>query len=268
MVQGRDAIDYFRGRTTPAALAALALFDAGGRQAAYNAIISGQDKAGSWKDSLAETIRHLDLLARLGFDVSDAHVAEAVEWILWQQGLHNSYLGAFASPTDSEMAKPFALPTGEKLNSRASFVHICGELALKALLDVGARDDPRLKAMLGAFETIVRKSSHGMYCCRTCSTAFWQVASMFPQFRMRVAEGLKTLKNYRTASGAWRGFPFYFTLQTLGQIKGLEALEEFEFALGRLARACNRDGSWGRTSSDEKTLAVVSAVKALRVGEV
>jgi hypothetical protein len=268
VTERKDAIDYFRGRSTPLAFAAVTLFNGGNKKRAYRALTADQQSDGSWNDSLVETVRRLDLLVRLGCNISDSHVAEAAEWLLWRQGQPHSYRGAFPAPTESDLKNPFMLPTGEKLPSRASFCHIYGELALRALLDAGVKNDPRVGDMLEAFGDMVKFLRQGIYCCRNCTGAFWRVASRFPQYRPYVNEGLKTLRSRRTPSGNWKGFPFYFTLETLGVIGGMEALEEFEFALDRLARTASRDGSWGRSHRDEKAFAVISGIQALRVGEV
>jgi hypothetical protein len=264
----RDVIDYFRSRRTPLASAALALFDGGDARTAHEALTAGQRKDGSWKDSLVETVRRLDLLVRLGYDISDPRVAEAAEWVMWRQGMRHSYRDVFPSPTDKDMGSPFALPTGERLPSRVSFCHVYGELALKAVLDAGVKDDPRVRDMLLVFQSMMNSLRRGLYCCRNCTGAFWRVASRFPQYRPRVNEGLRALRSRRTASGNWKGFPFYFTLETLGVIGSAEALNEFEFALDRLARTARPDGSWGRSQRDEKTFAVISGIRSLRIGEV
>ncbi len=268
VTERKDAIDYFRSRSTPLSLAALALFDEADTRAAYKALTAGQRSNGSWNDSLVETVRRLDLLVRLGYDVSDPHVADAAEWLLWRQGQPHSYRGVFPAPTESDLKNAFILPTGERLPSRASFCHIYGELALGVLLDAGAKDDPRVGDMLEAFRNMVKFSRRGIYCCWNCTGAFWRVANCFPQYRPYANEGLKTLRSRRTASGNWKGFPFFFTLETLGVIGGLDALKEFEFALDRLARTAGRDGSWGRAHKDEKTFAVISGLHSLRIGEV
>lgn len=267
-MSGADAIDYFHSRQTPVALAALSIFGGADRGLAREKILKGQSRNGSWNDSLIETVRRIRLLTMLDFDISDPHMAEALEWVLWQQGMKDSYRGVFPSPTNKDMKGPYALPTGERLSSLVSFSHVYGELALRILIDAGMSKDPRVTAMLAAFETMAGNSRNGIYCCKNCTGAFWQVAARFPRYRMYAAEGLKTLKCYRTPEGRWRGFPFYFVLETLGSVKGMLALEEFEFSMKRLARSQNRDGSWGRTSKDEKTFAVLSGLHSLGAGEV
>jgi len=264
----KDAIEYFADKNTPIALAAKVLFYKGKKKKAVKALVKDQLKDGSWNNSLAETVQKLELLLSLGMNMKDPHVAEAVEWIFWRQGLEHSYREVFPSPTESEMKGHFALPTGEKLPSRVSYCHIYGELSLRVLLEAGAESDPRVTDMLAVFDNMVKSSRNGIYCCKNCTGSFWQVASRFPQYRMYVSDGLKTLRENRTGSGSWKGFPFYHILQTLGRIKGLTAIEEFEYALPRISRSRNIDGSWGKTFKNEKTFAVLSGIHALRIGEV
>jgi len=63
--------------------------------------------------------------------------------------------------------------------------------------------------------------------------------------------------------GAWRRFPFYFTLLSLSRLPYPAARREIRFATERLKRNQRADGGYGQTERDPKTYAAIAALAVL-----
>ena len=94
--------------------------------------------------------------------------------------------------------------------------------------------DERLRVRIFDHEqSTVRED--GMYCCGTCSIAFWRslAAGAFKLQNQTLRRGLTTLRASRDAQGGWGRFPFYYTLLFLSEIPAGLAKPEFDYCAAR-----------------------------------
>jgi hypothetical protein len=164
-----------------------------------------------------------------------------------QQGLPGCYHTLFA-PVGDELAAGYRVPTGERIPAGGGARHVLGEEALRALVLIGRAEpvgnqhalcaETVARAAAGMDELLTRHearpsgSGRGMYCCRRCSVALWRVLAVggLPAAEERLACGLRTLNSRRDGTGAWRGFPFYYTLSALLDAEIGEAAAELAYA--------------------------------------
>jgi hypothetical protein len=72
----------------------------------------------------------------------------------------------------------------------------------------------------------------GLYCCGTCSPAYWRHVAVggLDRNEERLAAGMKALKSYRIGNGRWRRFQFFYTLLALSEIDLKSAVDEMRYA--------------------------------------
>jgi hypothetical protein len=199
--------------------------------------------------SLAATLDAVNEALFLGQRVAKTKRAEAAKWIASRQGLPRSYAGMFA-PTDRDYSEGARVFTGERIASRVGTGHILGEEALRALLLLGvdtatvrtviANAQAGLEVCLRAWEA--RGFSTGIYCCATCSCAYWRNLSAggLSRAERRLAAGMEDLKARRLGTGKWWSFPFYYTVLALTAIDLPGAVAELRYAAPALERYLKR----------------------------
>ncbi|HUJ44098.1 MAG TPA: hypothetical protein VLW52_10865 [Opitutaceae bacterium] len=166
-----------------------------------------------------------------------------VDWMGGRLGQSGAYAGSFAL-TERDWSREFRLFTGERLSTRAGRAHVIAEEATRVLtlikrdagLDCAARElsEERLRARIfDAGKSTVRED--GLYCCGTCSVAFWRslAAGVFKRQNQTLRRGVATLGASRDARGGWGRFPFYYTLLLLSEIPPELAKQEFDFCAPR-----------------------------------
>ncbi len=208
-------------------------------------------------ESLQETLWRLEEV-RQGFRTgSDAHVKEALDWVLSRQGLKGSYRGLFA-PTDQDCVQGVRLLTGECLGSYGSTRHILGEEALRTAIAWNLRSSPAVTKALMGFSQILEDASRpersGFYCCHKCTAAFLRtLAAAKPDNWDRILEqGVDKIREARTSDGRWHGFPFYYTLLTLSEIGIPSSTMELRYARKVAERLLGRYQKEDRTSRFRK----------------
>jgi hypothetical protein len=189
--------------------------------------------------SLADTLDHLNEAFFYERDIPREAKAEAARWIAGRQGLEGAYHGMFA-PTEADMQNPILLFSGEEVSSRAGKRHILGEEASRNLLLLRAsetevqnawrRANASMLLQLQNYEVPIRLQ--GMYCCGTCSTAYWRniTAGGLDRQEERLKTGMEALRSHRQGDGQWRSFPFYHTLLALLEMDLPSAQEEMRYA--------------------------------------
>ncbi len=206
-------------------------------------------------NSLSRTLDALAETRFFGRRLAATDRAAAVRWICGRQGLPGAYAGMFA-PTDADW-RGIRLFTGERVLSRAGIGHQLGEEACRVLTGLGPRgaeDSAALqRAIAGMTAQLGRTEDRGqstvVYCCGSCSTAYWRnlALGLFPHAEARLSAGMSALKTCRTSDGQWRRFPFFFTCLALTEVDPSLARSELEHAarrwervLPRLARSKNK----------------------------
>lgn len=186
--------------------------------------------------------------------LATARRREFAAFLASRQGLPGSYCGLFA-PADGELAHGYRFFTGERINTDAGCRHILGEEALRALVLL----DPTTKAGRAAIDRAaaamsdrLRRSEtergggirdRGMYCCMRCSVALWRVWSLgiMDDAADRLRCGMKLLRARRDGAGAWRGYPFHYTLSALLEAAQTSAARaELRYARPAIERRLDR----------------------------
>jgi hypothetical protein len=204
------------------------------------------------QESLAETLDRINDAIFFGREIPKPKKIEAARWIASRQGLGRSYAG-MPAPTDKDFTNSATLFTGEKLKTRASTAHILGEEACRALVLLDVRESAVKDALRLATEGMKSRlgpadCAPGMYCCGTCSVAYWRhlmVGGLANQEKALVA-GMKDLKRHRDGKGRWRRFPFYYTLLALAELDLKGAVDEMRYAVPSCERALKARGMTNR----------------------
>ena len=180
--------------------------------------------------------------------ISNSQRDAVANWIVGRQGLPDAYADMFA-PTEKD-THGVCLFTGEAVRSRVGIAHILGEECCRviALLDVRNRQvrnaldraKSGLSQKIDQWETCRR--SPGLYCCGTCSAAYWRnlAIGLLPRSEERLRLGLRGLRKLRTRDGRWRRFPFFYTCLVLTEIGPHLARDEMQYAAPYWQRNLNK----------------------------
>jgi hypothetical protein len=81
-----------------------------------------------------------------------------------------------------------------------------------------------------------------MYCCGTCSCAYWRnlAAGGLTRAEARLVQGMKETKTRRLGTGKWRFFPFFYAVLALTEIDLPGARAELRYAAPVLERYLQR----------------------------
>lgn len=200
-------------------------------------------------ESLGATLDAVNEALFFGQRLTKPDRAEVATWLASRQGLPRSYAGMVA-PMERDYAEGVRVFTGEKIRSGAATGHILGEEALRALRLLGV-DTAVVRAALAnaqvGMEARLRESEErgydtGMYCCGTCSCAYWRALSVggLGRAERRLAAGMEKLKARHLGTGKWRIFPFHYTVLALTDIGLPGAMAELQYAAPVLERYLKR----------------------------
>jgi hypothetical protein len=196
-------------------------------------------------ESLAKTLDAVNDALFYPPRLTEAKCKELAVWIAGRRGKPGSYAGMFA-PTDEDLRNGVRTYTGELIRSSAAISHILGEEACRALILLNVKDSPIKEALQQANDGMLHRlrqtedsdKVHGMYCCGTCSVAYWRNVTVggLDRNEERLAAGMVALRAHRTADGRWQRFPFYYTLLALSEMKLKPALDEMRYVAPLLER--------------------------------
>jgi len=190
-------------------------------------------------NSLSQTLDNLNEAFFYGREVADTEKIATAKWLAGRQGMKRSYAG-MPAPLETDYLSGIRLFTGEKVTSGAATGHIFGEEACRALILLNVDNDDVRDALRRATEGMLRKMDdyyevsdkpQGMYCCGTCTPAFWRhlVVGGLDKPEERLINGMKALKAHRNNEGKWRRFPFWWTLYALQEIDLPAAEQEIQY---------------------------------------
>lgn len=187
-------------------------------------------------DSLALTLDALNDALFSNIPLSPAVRRDAAAWIAGRQGLPRSYRG-MPAPTDADFANGVKLFTGETISSRAGTAHILGEEACRALMLLKplAKDSEFALCRGQAWLHEPDMEGRGHYCCGVCSVALWRHLATMPDTTEALNEGMSRLSASRV-DGAWRPYPFWYTVLALTEVGTPAAIEELRYVEPRLCR--------------------------------
>ncbi len=196
--------------------------------------------------SLALTLDAVNEAVFLGRRISRPARVGAATWIAGRQGMPGSYADMFA-PTEKDFVEAHVF-TGEAIASRAATGHILGEEAIRAL-QLLAVETPEVRAALARAKegmegrvTDTASQPVGMYCCGTCSCAYWRNLAVggLTRAEARLAQGMKDMRARRLGTGKWRFFPFFYAVLALTEIGLRGARTELRYAAPVLERYLQR----------------------------
>ncbi len=200
-------------------------------------------------DSLAQVIDEVNESLFFRRILNDQRRMQLAKEIASTLGKPHSYAGMFAA-SDVDFELGVRTFTGESLQSRAGISHVLGEEACRCLIVLRV-SDPDTKAALakatsGMMQRLdqseVERQAVGMYCCGTCSVAYWRhlAAGGLDRHEERLAAAMRALKTHRTGDGRWNRFPFHYTLLALSEINVDLVLGEMRYAAPVLQRSMKR----------------------------
>ena len=177
------------------------------------------------------------IVSRYGQDIPDAIRKAAKPHPRWAS-IPKSF-----NLTEEERRRNPTTFTGEPL-ANASLRMVHSREAARALFIVGAilGDTPpealTLCDSVRETATGLKKQGTPLFCCGPCTVSVWRLAGI----GARVADDgaldhlLSALRTHRDNEGAWRRFPFFYTLLALLELDHSRANAELEYALP----ACER----------------------------
>ncbi len=196
-------------------------------------------------DSLAHTVDAIHSALFLGQPIAAAPARSVARWIASRQGQPGAYGNTFAA-LPGELERGLVLFTGERVGCAAAR-HILGEETSRALRLLNVADRTVQQALgradEGLLACLARVSSPGVYCCGRCSVGLWRnlLSGGLDRQEERLAVGVRHLRSRRKGDGAWRAFPFWYTLLALQEMDLPEARAELSYARTRLDRSILRN---------------------------
>jgi hypothetical protein len=202
------------------------------------------------ENSLSRTVDAVNEAFFFGQAIPIDERRAVARWIASRQGLPGAYGGLFAG-FKSERTAGIRVFTGERVTS-ASARHILGEESCRALLLLDGRDPSVAAALTHATEWMIERveqaaeeagrNSLGTFCCGKCTVGLWRniLAGGLDRQERRLGIGLAKLRTTRDRAGAWRAFPFWYTVLALTEMNRPEARTELRYAAARIEAEARR----------------------------
>ena len=200
--------------------------------------------------SLSRTVDAVNDAAFNGRTIPEEEGKRAATWIASRQGLPGAYAGTFAG-LDEERERGILVFTGERITS-ASARHILGEETCRALRQLDVRDPAVQKALDKASAGLLsrlemaaedpRNTNPGRFCCGKCTVGLWRhlLSGGLDRQEERLRLGVRHLHELRDGKGAWRIYPFWYTVLALSEMDLPGALTELRYASKTLEQAAGR----------------------------
>ncbi len=214
-------------------------------------------------ESLARLVDEVNQSFFYGETLNDFRHRELAVVISSTVGKPGSYAGMFA-PSDADLELGVKTFTGEWLRSRAGIRHVLGEEACRSLILLNTPDADTRTALAQATHGMIQRLNQseadghalGMYCCGTCSVAYWRHLAVggLDRNEERLAAAIEALRTCRTGDGRWKRFPFYYALLALGEMNPDLALDEMRYAAPVLERLTKHTPLNGQYSERRRML--------------
>jgi len=203
-------------------------------------------------DSLAATVDRVNHAHLFREKITQRDAREASAWIrsrYWQAIPERIRDSAKPNPRWAFVPESFNLTDAERRTKPCTFT---GEpLANAALRMVHSREAARALYILGAVlgetpaealtlcksvrDTADHLEEHGtrLFCCGPCTVSVWRLAAIGGSVASEDAlqHLLSALPEHRDERGAWRRFPFFYTLLALSELDHPRAVAELKYAL-------------------------------------
>lgn len=195
--------------------------------------------------SLSEAIDTVSEALFLERPISDELRIDTITLLINRQ-IHTGTNNGFFLPLSSEPDLPYRLFSGEQLHTKLARRHIqlIEATRLLSLLTQGGHSAARsIKLAESRMDTMCYSKFCASGECKAISVAYLRyLASSAPKSAVdRLSFFLASLASHRDGKGAWRGFPYFYTLLTLSEMDRSMSNNELQYALGsfekRLARS-------------------------------
>jgi hypothetical protein len=137
------------------------------------------------------------------------------------------------------------LVTGERLATKLAVKNIQALQKARLLSSLNNPSAEDLKKLL-SLEDWIAKQCFAKFCavgeCKHSSIAYLRYLGIFDDdtTQSKVNSLVQMLSEHRDGKGRWKGFPFYYTLLVLNELKTKKAKEEAEYAISACERALSR----------------------------
>jgi hypothetical protein len=205
---------------------------------------SGGDKVID-EQSLYQTVINASSHMLLGNVLALAERARLAAWLLAHQ---NGQRGFSFYPTAAEREHGIRLMSGEKLRTLLAADNVV-EMETLRLLALLQPDTPKVNRLFERAERRLSGVCYGRVCSKgecahaSISVLRYHTARDVEKGAAVIARGLEVLYQDRAGEGAWRSFPFYYTLLWLAELHGEHserARAELSYARGRCERLLSR----------------------------
>jgi hypothetical protein len=194
--------------------------------------------------SLTRTIDAVSEAIFLGQPIPDDLRVDILALLIYRQIQTGSNSGFF-HPLTPESGFPSRLFTGEQLHTQLARRHI-QLIEAARLLRLLSRDDLSAANPIKLAELRMDTMCYSKFCatgeCKSISIAYMRYLATCAQNDEpdRLSHFLAHLAAHRDGKGAWRGFPYFYTLLALTEIASSISGDEIQYAVGsfenRLAR--------------------------------
>ena len=207
--------------------------------------------------SLARTADQVNHAHFFGEKITKRDAREASKWIVsryWQAIPERIRNSAKPNPRWASVPKSFNLTdverrkkprtfTGEAL-ANASLRMVHSREAARALFILGAVLDEHPSEAFSLCESVRDTANHlkehgtPLFCCGPCTVSVWRLAGIGAPVAAddALSHLLSALPKHRDGNGAWRRFPFFYTLLALSELEHPKAVAELKYALPRCER--------------------------------
>ncbi len=195
--------------------------------------------------SLSITLDRINERHFLGESFDRTEAERTLDWLAGRFGTDSAYAGTFGITEQDRQSKLYTF-TGERLQS-ASLRHIHAEETCRAIIllnrRVGRDRLPELESatsmLLGCFvQAHARGRQYGTFCCGACTVSLWRHMAVggLGDYARYLDEGVGVLMSHQDGAGAWRRFPFYYTLLALSEVDTPNSRRAMSYALPECER--------------------------------
>ncbi|MHA1906020.1 MAG: hypothetical protein ACW98Y_01895 [Candidatus Thorarchaeota archaeon] len=144
-----------------------------------------------------------------------------------------------------DLSQKNRLITGEKLATKLAVKNIKAVQKARLLSSLNAPSTEDLQKLL-SLEDWIAEQCFAKFCavgeCRHSSIAYLRYLGTFDDesTKSKVDSFVNLISKHRDGKGRWKGFPFYYTLLVLNELKTEVAKKEIEYAIPACQRAMNR----------------------------
>lgn len=195
--------------------------------------------------SLSITLDRINERHFLGDTFDRTEAERTLDWLAGRFGDDSAYAGTFGITEQDSRSKLYTF-TGERLQS-ASLRHIHAEETCRAIIllnrRVGRGQLPELESatsmLFGCFAQAHAKGrQYGTFCCGPCTVSLWRHMAVggLGDYARYLDEGVGVLMSQRDGAGAWRRFPFYYTLLALSEVDTPNSRRAVSYALPECER--------------------------------